>query len=46
MTPGQSTPRSEEIAARLFCPPTHPLMSDEDNEYLCAAISDAVAKLR
>ncbi len=45
-TEGQSCPQAEEIGARLFCPPTHPLMSDEDNEYLCAAIADAVERLR
>jgi len=45
-TVGQSCPRAEEIGARLFCPPIHPLMSDEDNEYICAAIGEAVETLR
>lgn len=44
-TQGQSCPRSEELGARLLNPPTHPSMSDEDNEYICAAIEDAVERL-
>jgi len=46
MTEGQSCPRAEELGARLFCPPMHPLMSDADNEYICTAIAEAVGKLR
>ncbi len=46
MTVGQSCPKAEELGARLFCPPMHPRISDEDNEYICAAIADAVEKLR
>lgn len=45
MTLGQSCPRAEELGARLFCPPMHPLMSDADNEYICAAIADAAEAL-
>ncbi len=44
-TQGQSCPRSEELGARLINPPTHPCMSDEDNEYICAAIEDVVERL-
>ncbi len=46
MTPGQSCPRAEELGARLFNPPMHPQMSDADNEYICAAISEAMDTLR
>jgi perosamine synthetase len=46
MTAGQSCPKAEELGARLFCPPMHPLMSDADNEYICAAIAEAVGRLR
>jgi dTDP-4-amino-4,6-dideoxygalactose transaminase len=46
MTVGQSCPKAEELGARLFCPPMHPLMSDADNEYICAAIAEAVGRLR
>jgi perosamine synthetase len=46
MTAGQTCPRAEELGARLFCPPMHPRMSDADNEYICKAITEAVARLR
>jgi dTDP-4-amino-4,6-dideoxygalactose transaminase len=46
MTVGQSCPRAEELGGRLFNTPMHPLMSDADNEYICAAISEAVARVR
>jgi len=46
MTVGQSCPRAEELGARLINPPMHPSMSDADNEYICAAISEAVDGLR
>ena len=46
MTPGQSCPRAEELGARLFNPPMHPRMSDEDNEYICAAIEEAMDTVR
>ncbi|MGD0226006.1 MAG: DegT/DnrJ/EryC1/StrS family aminotransferase [Terriglobia bacterium] len=46
MTEGQSCPRAEELGARLFNPPMHPQMSDADNEYICAAIAEAVDRVR
>ena len=46
MTLGQSCPHAEELGARLFNPPIHPQMSDADNEYICAAIADAVERVR
>lgn len=46
MTQGQACPRAEELGARLFNPPTHPTMSDTDNEYICAAIAEAMDRVR
>ena len=46
ITVGQSCPKAEELGARLFCPPMHPLMSDSDNEYICNSIAEAVKRLR
>lgn len=46
MTEGQSCPRAEELGARLFNPPMHPRMSDADNEYICAAIAEAVDQVK
>ncbi len=45
-TAGQSLPLSEELGARLFCIPTHPAMSDEDNAYIAAALIECVEALR
>ncbi len=39
-------PRSEEIAARLFCVALHPAMTDDQNQFVCAALMEAVEKLR
>jgi dTDP-4-amino-4,6-dideoxygalactose transaminase len=39
-------PVSEETGARLFCLAIHPCMSDDDNEYLCAAVWDAMERVR
>jgi dTDP-4-amino-4,6-dideoxygalactose transaminase len=39
------SPVSDEVGDRLFCPPTHPYTSDEDNEYICAAIWEAVGQV-
>lgn len=44
--PGQNLPISDEVGARIFCPPIHPYMPDEDNEYIAAAIWEATLKLR
>jgi len=45
-TPGQSLPLSEELGARLFCIPTHPAMSDDDNAYISAALIECIETLR
>jgi len=39
-------PVSHEVGRRLFCAPIHPAMSDEDNEYIAAAVCEAVLRLR
>jgi len=40
--PGVELPISDEVGARLFCPPIHPYMPEEDNDYIAAAIWEAV----
>jgi perosamine synthetase len=45
-TPGQSLPLSDELGARLFCIPTHPAMSDDDNTYISAALIESIETLR
>lgn len=45
-TAGQELPLSDEIAGRLFCPPTHPLMTREENEYIAAAIAEGMERMR
>jgi len=45
-TGNQILPLSDELGKRIFCPPIHPLMTKEQNTYICAAIIEAVEKLR
>lgn len=45
-TAGQSLPLSEEMGARLFCPSLHPLMTEEQNEYVAAAVTEAVERVK
>lgn len=45
-TSGQRLPLSEEVGARLFCVSIHPLMTSQQNEYICAALMEAVERLR
>jgi perosamine synthetase len=45
-TEGQDLPLSEELGGRIICPPIHPTMSAEDNEYIAAAVWDAVEKIQ
>lgn len=45
-TQGQELPISDEVAGRLFCVPMHPRMSEEDNEFIAAAIWDAAERTR
>ncbi|MEN6642499.1 MAG: aminotransferase class I/II-fold pyridoxal phosphate-dependent enzyme [Armatimonadia bacterium] len=44
-TQGQNLPKSELIAARLFCVPMHPQMSHHDNEYISAAVATATRRI-
>jgi perosamine synthetase len=45
-TQGQELPISDEVAGRLFCVPMHPRMSEQDNEFIAAAIWEAVERIR
>lgn len=45
-TEGQHLPLSDELGARLFCPSLHPLMTDENNEFICAALEETVERIR
>lgn len=45
-TTGQYLPLSDEIGQRLFCPPIHPMMTHEQNEYLSAALIESVERVR
>lgn len=42
----QRLPVSDEVGARLFCPPIHPYMPDADNAYISAAIWEAMDRVR
>jgi perosamine synthetase len=42
----EDTPRAAEHGARLFCLPLHPLLTDQDLEYIAAAVADAFTRLR
>lgn len=44
-TGNRPLPIAEEIGRRLFCLPIAPTMTDAENEYLCAALWDAVEVL-
>jgi dTDP-4-amino-4,6-dideoxygalactose transaminase len=46
LTEGQDLPKSQELGRRLFCPPIHPAMSEEDNAYISAAIWETVARVQ
>jgi perosamine synthetase len=45
-TPGQQLPLSDELGERIFCVPNHPMMSETDNEYICAALIECIELLR
>jgi perosamine synthetase len=42
----QDLPVSREVGKRLLCAPIHPCMSEEDNQYIAAALWEAVVRLR
>jgi dTDP-4-amino-4,6-dideoxygalactose transaminase len=41
-----SLPVSEEIAQRLFCPPLHPLFTEEQELYVCASLLEAIDSVK
>lgn len=41
-TRGQHLPLSDDLGKRILCAPIHPCMSEEDNQYISAAVWDAV----
>jgi len=43
---GQRCPLTEEISRRLFCPYLHGLMPAQENEYVAAAIAEAVERVK
>ena len=45
-TKGQDLPLSNELGKRLFCVSMQPLMTPEDNEYICAALIETVETVR
>jgi dTDP-4-amino-4,6-dideoxygalactose transaminase len=45
-TAGQVLPLSEELGARLVCVALHPLMTEEQNEYIAAAVIEAAERVR
>ncbi|MER5491366.1 DegT/DnrJ/EryC1/StrS family aminotransferase [Streptomyces sp. NPDC002490] len=42
---GQACPRAEWLAARLLCPCFHPLITEDDEREICAAIREATARV-
>jgi dTDP-4-amino-4,6-dideoxygalactose transaminase len=44
-TQGQVLPLSEDLGRRILCPSLHPLMSEADNEYVAAAMSEAIERV-
>ncbi len=42
---GLELPISHDVGQRLFCPPIHPCMSAQDNEYIAAAIWEAATRI-
>ena len=45
-TEGQEVPLSEELGERLFCPSLHPLMTEDENAYVAAALSETVERIK
>jgi dTDP-4-amino-4,6-dideoxygalactose transaminase len=43
---GATLPLSDELGKRLFCIPIHPAMTREQNEYVSAAVIEAVERVR
>lgn len=45
-TKGQKIPVSDEISERIICPSIQTLMTKEENTYICAAVVDAVERIK
>jgi dTDP-4-amino-4,6-dideoxygalactose transaminase len=45
-TRGQRLPVSDELGRRLVAVSLHPLMTEEENEYIAAAVSEAVERVK
>lgn len=45
-TEGQRLPATELLAKRMICVPIHPLMTEEQNAYVAAALQEAVERVR
>jgi len=45
-TKGQKLPLADDLGGRIFCPSLHPLMTNEQNEYIAAAVIEAVTRVR
>ena len=45
-TEGQKLPLSDELSTRLFCMALHPLMTEEEQAYMAAALWDVVEQIR
>lgn len=45
-TAGQNVPVSDEVSERMICVSIHPLMTEEENEYICAAVAEAVERIK
>ena len=43
---GQNTPVSALIGKRLFCVSLHPLMTDDDLDYIARSMVDAVERVK
>ena len=39
-------PVSEEIGRRLFCPPLHPLLTEEQELYICASLLETIDMIK
>jgi perosamine synthetase len=43
---GVHLPVSDDVGARIVCPPIHPAMPEDDNRYIAAAIWEVVERMR
>jgi dTDP-4-amino-4,6-dideoxygalactose transaminase len=43
---GQQTPISDLTGKRLFCISLHPLMTDDDIDYIAQSVADSIGRVR